>query len=171
MKKLMCLTVAVAGLALVVSGCSESAPTTPNEQQVVLQPADEATLPLSASDVVTPGYCCPDVFVLDLARGDRADHNGDSLVCRKQTPGGAVTIDNNTPGDCYVWTPGNCCPDEFELIWKWDNCNYALYPYDRNGDDKLCRKIVNDKIIIFDNDPSGDCYLYCVPPCGCGGGV
>jgi hypothetical protein len=165
MKKLSYLMASVVGAAVIVIGCNQVAPTTPSENKVVQEQADEAVLPQSAG----AGTCCPSVFVLAPAWGSSSDRNGDGLICQKATPQGTVTIDNRVPGDCYVWIAGECCPYGFELIWRY--CSWELE--DENGDGKVCRKTIDGNVIIYDNDASGDCYLYCpVPPCGmCAAGI
>ena len=100
MKKLSYLTVSAVSVMLLVSGCGQLAPTTPIENEIVL--------PQSAEIPIAPGNCCPEGFVLEGAVGNPADHNGDNAICQMVTPGGAITIDNNAPGDCPVCIPPDC---------------------------------------------------------------
>ena len=98
MKTLSYLTVS---FALLVLGCGQVAPTTPTESEIVL--------PQSAELPIAPGNCCPEGFDLAFEVGNPADLNGDNQVCRMVTPGGAITIDNNAPGECPV---DDCIPPD-----------------------------------------------------------
>ena len=98
-----CFILALVGAVLVLLGSGQVAPTTPNE--------DEVVLPLNVSVAGNPiGNCCPEGFVLVHEHGNPADHNGDNAVCRKVTPGGTITIDNNTPGNCDPPCVPPCAP-------------------------------------------------------------
>ena len=101
MKPLSYLTVPAVSLALLVLGCGQVAPIAPTESAVVL--------PESAGHVIAPGNCCPEGFDLAFEVGNPADLNGDNQVCRMVTPGGAITIDNNAPGECPV---DDCIPPD-----------------------------------------------------------
>ena len=108
MKRVSYLTAPLVILALFVLGCGQGAPTSLSGNDVV--PKIDAPAVPSVDEVgpqLTPelagnpnGNCCPEGFVLVHEHGNPADHNGDNAVCRMVTPGGTITIDNNTPGNC-----------------------------------------------------------------------
>ena len=100
MKKVSYLMVSVLILALMAIGCGQDAPTAPSQDEVVLQPnVREAENAVGAAGNPN-GNCCPPGFDIGPAPGNPADHNGDDHICRKVTPGGTITIDNNAPGKC-----------------------------------------------------------------------
>ena len=101
MKNLTYVTVPVVCLALLVLSCGQIAPTAPSQSEVVPPPIAEPVF-----RPVAPGNCCPEGFDLDFDAGDPADRNGDTIICRKVTPGRTITIDNNVHGDC----PPPCIP-------------------------------------------------------------
>ncbi|MCH9032725.1 MAG: hypothetical protein IIB00_10780 [candidate division Zixibacteria bacterium] len=106
MKKLFYLTAPVVILALFVSGCSQNAPTAASEsegaQKIAAPAVSSEIVALSAEAVGNPiGNCCPEGFSLEaVATLNPADLNGDGAVCRRVTPGGTITINNNAPGNC-----------------------------------------------------------------------
>lgn len=121
MKNTSYLTAPVVVLALLVSGCSQEAPTAAsgNESAQKLDaPAvssEELVGPQLTPEVpVNPtGNCCPRLFFIVLAApGDPADFNGDGAVCIKGTSGGTITIDNNNPGVCAPCPDGTVPPCE-----------------------------------------------------------
>ena len=101
MTTLSYLTVPAVSLALLVLGCGQVAPTTPTESEVVLQPSVEV------AGTHDQG-CCPLGFELYTESGNPVDRNGDCRVCRKVTPEGTVTIDNNTQDFCPDCVPPAC---------------------------------------------------------------
>ena len=58
---------------------------------------------------------------------------------------------------------GNCCPPDFILgPLGFEN------PADLNGDGLFCRKLIDGRTIIIDNNFPGEC-IPCPPNCGVGG--
>ncbi|MCH7878637.1 MAG: hypothetical protein IH914_04900 [candidate division Zixibacteria bacterium] len=116
MKKVYYLTAPLVILALFVLGCGQGAPNASSGNDVVpkidaptVPSVDEVGSQLTPEAVGNPnGNCCPPGFDLEFEPGNSTDRNGDGVVCRKVTPGGAITIDNNFPGDCSSTCPPNC---------------------------------------------------------------
>ena len=102
MKALTHLTVPAVSLALLVSGCGQVAPIAPTESEVVLQQENRGALRPTPGLALAHGHCCPDGFDQISEIGNPADHNGDTIICRKVTLGTTVTIDNNGPGGCDI---------------------------------------------------------------------
>ncbi|MCH7878635.1 MAG: hypothetical protein IH914_04890 [candidate division Zixibacteria bacterium] len=120
MKKVSYLTAPLMILALFVFGCSQESPTAAGESEgapkidaPTVSGVDEVGPQLTPEAAENPnGDCCPEGFVLEIEVGNPADHNGDNHICRKDEPGGAITIDNNAPGNCVLCSDGSVPPCE-----------------------------------------------------------
>ncbi|MCH7878636.1 MAG: hypothetical protein IH914_04895 [candidate division Zixibacteria bacterium] len=118
MKKVFYLTAPLVILALFVLGCGQGAPNASSGNEVVpkidapaVPSVDEAVPQLTPELVGNPnGNCCPQGFDIEIEVGNPADHNGDDHICRKVTAAGAITIDNNAPGDCFRCPDGSVRP-------------------------------------------------------------
>lgn len=117
MKKVSYLMAPVVILALFVLGCGQGTPTASSANEVVPQidapnvsSVDEVSPQLTPELAGNPtGNCCPEGFDLEFAPGNSTDRNGDERVCRRDRPGGTITVDNNAPGDCTPpCLPPNC---------------------------------------------------------------
>ena len=108
MKKVYYLTAPLVILALFVLGCGQGAPNASSGNDVVPKidaptvPSVDETGPQLTPEVAgnPPVSCCPEGFDVESGIGDPKDRNGDNVVCRKVTPAGTITIDNNGPGGC-----------------------------------------------------------------------
>ena len=121
MKRVSYLTAPLMILALFVLGCGQGALTASSGNDVVpkidvptVPSVDEVGLQLIPEAVGNPiGNCCPEGFDLEVVGTlNPADRNGDANVCRKDRPGGAITIDNNAPGNCVLCSDGSVPPCE-----------------------------------------------------------